>query len=73
VWHGNTSQRPSTIGIQTSTILIVASFSNTAAGVSPDYVLTVCDKRETELSGILRKGCAPASQLQRSGRRRGHE
>jgi hypothetical protein len=32
---GNTSQRPSTIGIQTSTIWIVASFSSTAAGVSP--------------------------------------
>jgi len=43
VWRGNTSQRPSTIGIQTSTIWIVASFSNIAAGVSPDYVLTVCD------------------------------
>ena len=43
VRRGNTSQRPSTIGIQTSTIWIVASFSNIAAGVSPDYVLTVCD------------------------------
>src|ERR1700732_3386033 len=35
VWRGSTSQRPSTMGIHTSTIWIVASFSNTAAGVNP--------------------------------------
>ena len=35
VWRGNISQRPSSIGIQTSTIWIAANFSNTAAGVSP--------------------------------------
>jgi hypothetical protein len=35
VWRGNTSQRPSTIGIHTSTLWMVASFSHTAAGVSP--------------------------------------
>jgi hypothetical protein len=35
VCRGITSQRPSTMGIQTSTIWIVASFSNTADGVNP--------------------------------------
>ena len=37
--RGITSQRPSTIGIHTSTIWIVASFSNTAAGVNPGACL----------------------------------
>src|ERR1700721_4197634 len=34
VWRGSPSQRPSTRGIHTSNIWIVASFSNTAADVS---------------------------------------
>jgi hypothetical protein len=35
VCRGNTSQRPSSVGIQTSTIWIVANFSSAAAGVNP--------------------------------------
>jgi hypothetical protein len=34
VWRGNTNQRPSCIGIQTSTIWMVANLAITGAGVS---------------------------------------
>jgi hypothetical protein len=72
VWRGNTSQRPSTIGIQTSTIWIVASFSNTAAGVSPDYVLTVCDNAEQSCQVFFGKLCActTASEIRPPSRAR---
>ena len=57
LWRGNTSQRPSTIGIQTSTIWIVASFSSYRRRQS-HYVLTVCDNAKQSCPVFFGRLCA---------------